>query len=231
LAGLILSCIADNEAYLVKDEKIIKVIFSLVKMKIKDESLVLTPNMIRFLALKLLNNDSSLITKIGNVVVSSDSRVRFLTRVTVSVLIGIISALVSSFAYGILILILSFDSTHNCGYRCDDYFDHLSDYQPLRVFAQKPTGQLVIAGNDNERQVKIYIPSKTSNEVTITSPGKAKVTQTYKKSRKKAKRVNFSDFKAKDKVLSSFDGLEEPDVPQNVCPINDANDLLKTRID
>ena len=98
-----------------KDEKIRKVIFSLVKAKIKSESLVLTPNMIHFLALKLLNTDSSLIAKIGNVVVSSDNRVRFLTRVAASAGIGLISALLSWFAYGMLIMILSFDSTHNCG--------------------------------------------------------------------------------------------------------------------
>ena len=231
LGGLILSCIADNEAYLVKDERIIKVIFSLVKAKIKDESLVLTPNTIRFLALRLLNTDSSLIAKIGNVVVSSDNRVRLLTRVAASAGIGVISALLSSFAYGMLIMILCFDSTHNCGYRCDDYFEHLPKDQSVRVFAEKPTGQLVIAGNDDPRQVEIYIPSKTLNEVTISSTGKAKVTKTYKKCRKKAKVVNFSDFKEKDEVLSSFDGLEEPFVPQNVCPINDAHDLLKVRID
>ena len=52
-----------------KYEKIIKVIFSLVKTKIKNESLVLTSNMIRFLAMRLLNSDSGLVAKIGNVVV------------------------------------------------------------------------------------------------------------------------------------------------------------------
>ena len=39
--------------------------------------------------------------------------------------------------------------------------------------------------------------------------------------------MTFPEFKAKDEVLSSFDGLEEPFVSQNVCPINDAHDLLK----
>lgn len=233
LSGLIISCIADNEAYLVKDEKIIKVIFSLVKAKIKDESLVLTPNMIRFLALRILNSDSGLIAKIGNVIVSSDNRVRLLTRVMGAAGIGLVSALLSSFAYGILIMILYFDTTHNCGYRCNDYFEHLpkAKDQSVRVFAEKSTGQLVISGNDDAHQVEIYIPSETSNKVNIISTGEAEVTKTYKKTRKKAKVVKFSDFRAKDEVLSSFDGLEEPIVPQNVCPINDAHDLFKVRID
>lgn len=231
LGGLILSCIADNQSYLVKDEKIIRVIFSLVKAKLKDESLVLTPNMIRFLALNLLDSDSGLIAKIGNVVVSSENRFRLMTRTAGSVGIGIITALLSSFVCGVLIMVLLFDNTHNCGYKCDDYFEHLPKDHSSKIFAEKPTGQVLIAGNDDARQVEIYIPSQPANEVTISSTGEAKVTKTYKKSRKKAKVVNFSEFKKKSDVLSSFDDLEEPYVPQSVCPINDAHDLLKVRID
>lgn len=81
LAFTILSCIAENERYLVKDPRIIEVIFALVKAKIKDESLILTPNLMRFLALKLINPDQTLIVKIGNIVASSNNRARLLARV------------------------------------------------------------------------------------------------------------------------------------------------------
>ena len=40
LAHTILTCIAENERYLVKDPEIIKMVFGLVKAKIKNESLV-----------------------------------------------------------------------------------------------------------------------------------------------------------------------------------------------
>ena len=175
LGELILSCISDNEAYLVKDPKMIKVIFGLVKAKIKNESLVLTPNMIRFLALKLLNSDSGLIAKIGNVVVSSDNRVRFVTRVVGSAVLGIVSTLFTSFTYGILITLMYFDST--------DYFEHLpkDQHQSVRVFA----------GKDDANQVEIDIPSKISDEVTVSSAQKIKVTKTYKKSGKKLRKLNF----------------------------------------
>lgn len=59
---IILSYICDNENYLVKDPLIKELIFSLVKATLQNESLVLTPNMIRFLALKLINNDQTLLT-------------------------------------------------------------------------------------------------------------------------------------------------------------------------
>ena len=74
LTSTILTCIADNERYLVKDPEIIKIVFALIKAKIKEESLVLTTNMLRFLALRLINNDQTLIVKIGNIVTSSNNR-------------------------------------------------------------------------------------------------------------------------------------------------------------
>ena len=89
----------------------------------------------------------------------------------------------------------------------------------------------MIAGNDDARQVEIYIPSKTLEEMSISSTGETKITKNYTKSRKKAKEVKFSDFRKNDKILSVFDDLEEPYIPQKICPINDAHDLLKVRID
>jgi hypothetical protein len=88
----ILSCIADNKKYLVTSPRIKD---RLAKEKIKQESLVLTPNMIRFLALKLINEDQTLIVKIGNIVVSSNNRARLITRVIGSSLIGFVGAIFS----------------------------------------------------------------------------------------------------------------------------------------
>ena len=69
LAYTILACIADNESYLVKNSELINLIFGLVKAKIKKEYLILTPNMMRFFALKLINNDKTLMVKVGNIVI------------------------------------------------------------------------------------------------------------------------------------------------------------------
>lgn len=80
LGNLILACIADNENYLVTNPRIKEWIFSLVKAKIKHESLVLTPTRIRLLALYRIKEDQTLTVKIGNLVVSSSNRARFMTR-------------------------------------------------------------------------------------------------------------------------------------------------------
>ena len=79
-AHTLLVYIFDNNCYWVKDSKIIQIVFALVEAKIKTESLVLTPNMIRFWASRLINNDQTLIVKINNVVVSSNNRARLFTR-------------------------------------------------------------------------------------------------------------------------------------------------------
>ena len=231
LAHTILTCIADNERYLVKDPEIIKMVFNLVMAKIKNESLVLTPNMLRFLALKLINNDQTLIVKIGNVLLSSNNRARLFARVSGSVMIGFVGALCSIFPYAVLMMVIYFSSTENCGYKCSDYFETLPKEGHVEIYKKEPTGHVFIAGNDDARQIEIYTPSKSADEVTIGSNGVIKRTTTYNKVRKKAKQVNFSDFKKNDPVLSNFKDLEEPKIPQKICPINDAHDIINIEVD
>lgn len=57
LGNIILSCIADGNSYLVIDENIKNLIFNLVKAKVKNESLILTPNFLRYLAVRLINQN------------------------------------------------------------------------------------------------------------------------------------------------------------------------------
>lgn len=231
LAHTILACIADNESYLVKDPRLIKIIFALVKASIKTESLVLSPNLIRFLALKLINNDQTLIVKIGNIIVSSNNRTRLFIRVAGASIIGFVGALFATLPYCIVILLLYFDATENCGYKCSDYFEQLPKEGPTRIYGEASTGNLVIGGNDDARQLEIYIPSKPADEVIVTNDGGLKTIKSYSKVRKKAKQVKFSDFKQTDPVLSSFKDLQEPEVPQKICPINDIQDIIDIRID
>lgn len=44
------------------------------------------------------------------------------------------------------------------------------------------------------------------------------------------KEVQFSDFKQIDPVLSRLKDLEEPEVPQTICPINNVHDILDIRV-
>lgn len=213
LAYTILSCISDNERYLVKDPELTKIVFGLVKTKVKNQSLSLTPNLMRFLALKLIKNDQTLMVKIGNILASSNHRARVLSRITVSGMIGVVGALMAPIPYCIFMVLVFFDASENCGYKCSNYFDQLPKEGPVRVYEE--TGRLFIGANDDARQMEIYVPSKDRNEVTTSKNGKLKTTKIYTKSRKQAKVVKFSDFKKTDPVLSSFkDLINEPEIPQ-----------------
>ena len=231
LAHIILTCIADNERYLVKDPEIINMIFDLVKAKIKNESLVLTPNMLRFLALKLINNDQTLLVKIGNIIVSSNNRARLFARVSGSAIIGFVGALFSIFPYAVLMMVIYFTSTENCGYKCSDYFETLPKEGHVEIYKKESAGHVFIAGNDDAKQLEIYTPSKSADEVTVRSNGIVQRTTTYTKVRKKTRQVKFSDFKNTDPVLSSFKDLKEPEIPQKNCPLNDVHGIIDVQVD
>ena len=161
-----------------------------------------------FISLKLLNNDKSLIVKLGNLVVSSNNGARLLSRVLASTILGFVGALFSIFSYAFLRTVLYFSSTENCGYKCRDYFEHLSKEGPAIIYVEKSTGNLIIGQNNAARQVEIYIPSKVTDEVIISNTKQRIIKKSYRNSRKQAKEMKFSDFKKKDPVLLSFNDLE-----------------------
>jgi hypothetical protein len=119
----ILSCIADNESSLLKNKQLKEWIFNLVKKKIQNESLVISPKLIRFMALKLLSNDKTLTVKIGKILLSAKNRARFVARVGTSALLGVFAITFSCFSYAVLLMIISCDSTKDCGYPCKQYFE------------------------------------------------------------------------------------------------------------
>ena len=99
------------------------------------------------------------------------------------------------------------------------------------MYKKESTGHVFIAGNDDAKQIEIYTPSKSVDEVTVRSNGIVKKATSYTKARKKVRQVNFSDFKNTDPVLSSFKDLEEPKIPQKNCPSDDFQDVINIRVD
>jgi len=123
---------------------------------------MLSPNMLRFLALQFVTKEQTLVVKVGNLIVSSNNRARLFTRVTGATIIGLVTSLFLSLSYGVLLVMIYFDMTENCGYKCSDYFEQLPKEGPVEIYGEELTGHLVIAGNDDARQIKIYTPSPAS---------------------------------------------------------------------
>lgn len=230
LALSILSCISNDYSYVVKDPTIKKVIFGLVKEKLQNESLVITPNLVRYLATRLIKNDRTLITQLGNIVLQSESRARFVTRVATSAIFGTVSALGVPFAYAALLSLLTFFNTEHCFIPCDEYFNQIPMEKPLDLYEKLDSGHLFIA--DENKQASIYIQSAEEVQVTLNSNAEpiVKKTFTYHKTPKKAKQVKFSDFRQIDPELSKFNSQElvEPQIPQRSCQVRQA---LKNEIE
>ena len=212
----ILSCIADEHSYIVKHPKIIRLVFNLVMRQINDESLKLTPNMMRYLAMRLLKKDQTIIAIIGNVLLETESQSRFFARIGGAAFIGAITGFFGAFQYSILLSMLYFFQTENC-FRSEDYFQKIPNDQVVKLSEEIDSGHLVIT--DENKQVEIYTSSKKEVEINTLSTGETQVTKTYNKVPKKAKQVTFSEFKEQDPVLSTFhdQDLQEPIVKQKAC--------------
>lgn len=230
LAVTILSCIADNTTSVMKNEKLKQLLFDLVKVKITKESLVLTPNLIRLLATQLIKtSDQGFITRLGNYVFLSDNRSKLNIRLIGASALGIIGSALNLVPFFILLIIVYLSETGNTGYPCENYFDSLPQDNPVvKVLGDSPSGNLIIMENDPNRAIEIYsLKPKTTTEIISSENNKQTVTKTqkstYKLSRKKAKQINFSDFRKTDPILSKYKNLDEPHVPQ----IKSFKDLLK----
>lgn len=210
LGYAILSCIQNESNYMLIHPKLVEIIFNLVKEQIKKESLVLRPNLI---------------------MLSAKSRSRVIMRLGVSNLVGIVTALLTTVSYAILMFLLFFDASQNCVYKCSDYFEQLPKEGPTKILSETATGHLFISPNSDAQQIEIYIPSKTPDELVVSGNGELKTTKTYTKARRKAKQVNFSDFIANDKALKDFKDLVEPEIPQKTCPLNDIHDAMGIRVE
>ena len=229
LGHIILACISDREQYLLRDQKLKQLLFALVKAKLSNDSLIVSPNLVRFLALRLIKPNSGIITKIGNFIVSSNSGLKTITAFA----LGIANGFFISLPYAILSIVLMLTETHNY-YPCSKYFNKLPESadQITRVYSKSNGGNLIISDNDGGRQLQLFVPShsETKSEIISTTEVKKTKTTTYQKSRTKGKTVNFDKVRKTDNQnqLRSFSQLEEPIVPQKQCHIREAiHDVIK----
>lgn len=75
---------------------------------------------------------------------SSNNRARLFIRVARSAIIGFAGALVATLPYCILMLLLYFNATENCGYKCSDYFEQFPKEEPVKIYEEESTGHLFI---------------------------------------------------------------------------------------
>ena len=219
LGHIILSCIADEDRYLVRDPKLNELIFAPIRAKIRNESLIINPNLIRFIALRLIKPNTGIIARIGNLVISPH-KTKTIVQTIIAVALGLTNSFLMSLPYIGLSMVLIITSTRNC-YPCERYFEKLTpgpQEEITRAYSNRPFGNIVVSNNDESHQVALYVPSSAAEtKEDIIGPNEVKRTMTYRKSRPKARRVTFEDFRRNDNELKAFNNLEEPTVKQTPC--------------
>jgi hypothetical protein len=223
-SNMIIACVKDDVPYVIKDPRLIKLIYRLAGQNFKRHNLIITPNLMRLFALKLANQNS-VIVRFQNFLVFSDSPIRLLIRVATALTISIITGICSTIPVAIFALFLAFSQTENCGFPCDKYFQEIrpQDNGALMVYAPKSTGNIIITKEGSAEGLEIFIPDETQvrpNPIINKVQGKTTTDRRYArlKTRPVAKEMKYSDFIKQDPVLKALSGLKEPNVPTKQCP-------------
>jgi hypothetical protein len=232
LSILILECIEENENYLVLSQQIKRYIFYKVKEKFTKKSLAISFRTTRFLACQLFLQENPLVVRVANFMLLSKNKSQLIFRFVGSAIIGTTLMIGSLIPYFPLMLIVLFSETEHIGLNCDQHFQKLgkSATQPTEIFVNEPRGQLIITGNNESSQVKIFLPSRPAKIVANGNTTKT-VENHYKLSRTKAKQVLFSDFCRKDPQLRLFKNLDEPNLSKKCRPIDTLDDSPDRKVD
>ena len=212
----VLECIRDNEMYRVLNERLKRLVFARVGAIIRDESIRMTPNLFRFIAKVDYDENPSTLVKAGNFLLAASNRSILKARLVTTIAAAIFAKITTLVGYSLLILIVVFQETNYVP--CEQYFEKLpkTDSKIVDLIVEKDNGSLLIADNDDARQVEIYVPEPSVVESTTD---KVKTyTRRYKRSKKKPREVKFEDFRKNDPVLSKFDEdnnqIDELSVPE-----------------
>ena len=209
-AVIALKYIYKYKNYLVKNPRLIYLIFQLTRYKMKNHNLIISSNMLRLISLNILskNQDQLVIMRIGKAILLSTNKFITAIKFLEVVLIEYDKIMVATLPYVIFATLVYFNIFEIYLYNCQSYFEELEQSRKIQIFSEKPYGNVVII--DNPKSVEFYVLSKKTllKIANVPSGKKVEVTKSYTKVRKKAKMVEFSSFKKTDSVLKALS--EEP---------------------
>jgi hypothetical protein len=211
----ILYCVRDDHNYRVLDPRIVSLVFRMSGQKLKGQLVTVTPQVIRLLA-KVSYRNPSIITKVGNFVLATSNTSVIKIRMGGAAIAGIlVSVLNVSALYALLIMATTFQETRYV--RCADFFDQLpkSDTKVIDVVSEDINEDMVVITNNDPKDVHVFTPD--TNYYRVKDQNTNTYNTKYRRAKKKkAKQVNFSDFKKTDPVLSQIpdEAVKEFEVPE-----------------
>ena len=240
-AQVILQCVEDGKDYLVTNPQLAEIIRSMIRTGFKKHSYIISQQFARYLALKLGKNKSGVLLVAKDVLFFTENYGRLVTRIAISGTLGVVTgvgaAIFSTFMgavpYAVLMMILSFELSSNCGVDCDYYLQELpSNKEEIMVLVDRDDDNLIITSHEHSNKVAIYVPEE--NQV-LESPvtDSTRKLRPYIQSRKKAKMVDFKEWSKTDPELQTLyrenDDLERiegiPYVPQRKCELQKAENV------
>lgn len=240
LEEIILGCVDEETTYLVKDRLLARIISTLVKVKLRNNTIVISQNLVRVIAsFGRYSNTNKFIEVSQNFILFVEHTERLKIRMQISAAIGVFSALVTgvlvsgatAFAYGLLMLVTAFDVTGTCMTPCEQYLEKITDEQAIIITESGEEGQVVITSPQNVGKISVYAEEKqkiykeypeSSNEELSSLAEELVIQKNYRKKRRKVKEVKYSDFvKTIREEIAGYLDLpeEEPIVDQRPCPI------------
>jgi hypothetical protein len=222
-ANMIVTCLKEEVTYIVKDRKLIKLIYRLAKRDFKLQSLTITPHLTRLLALKLVSKNTPILMRVQNLLLFSGNSVRFLVRSGSALTLSTIATMTSILPFAVFVVVATFTETDNCGFQLDRYFQEIKpqDNGAIMLYAPQPTGNFIITGKNSARRVEIFVPDQTQlepNQIVKKVNGQKTISRVYRKTTKKAKMVTFSEFIKKDAILKPVGELKTPNIPTKDYP-------------
>ena len=205
---IINECLKNDKAYSLLDTRIKKAIRFFLRLNVQ-ENIILTPNLIRLITKAFIRKDRPSVVNVSNLLFVANNTRKVLTRVIGAILAGLAGAIMGGLYYGVVLVSLTYLFTPN-DINCEQYLKEISSdaiHKEIPIFTTKDEDHCI--SSSMPEKVQIYIPE--GKKVVVTDPKleTKEIRQTYKKSPKPAKQVNFSDFKRNDPILSKFNVKEE----------------------
>lgn len=177
LANAIFACIKNDKHYFIKNSQLRKIIFSLVEVKLKKHSLILSPKLLRFLAHKIRIRDRSLLERATELfrshLIENVPRVNFFIFANLmgGLLLSQLQAIKESILYGIIYFAITTDLSQSI-YPCENYFEEIAvQDKSMHLISSSENGHCLVTNLDQDKDnINLMIPNNSGKSSLSIKP-------------------------------------------------------------
>ena len=223
-AQILLECIENDKDYIINNAAIKRLISESLQRSVNANSIVVTQNLVQYLAYKKLieeKNDKlkifKLLIQVLDYEIFTEHNKRMAIGFTIGLPVGLLCAISGCFFNFIFLALIGYGFHDQCNTRCHQYLNVLPDQSAKEIIVHVPqeTNNVVISS----KKIELHVPAP-GYEIPQSINSKFS-TSLYEKARRQPKHMNFEQFKRQDPILRSFDQLSDPniEIKPKKCPI------------